>query len=42
MVWARGVAVVHCRNGGLEVVNFDPRTLQIRPTHVGVDIINVS
>jgi hypothetical protein len=30
MDWARGVAVVQLPNGGLEVVNFDPRTLQIK------------
>lgn len=30
MDWARGVAVVQLPNGGLEVVNFDPKTLQIK------------
>ena len=30
MDWARGVAVVQVPNGNLEVVNFDPRTLQIK------------
>jgi hypothetical protein len=30
MDWAKGVAVVRLPNGNLEVVNFDPRTLQIR------------
>jgi hypothetical protein len=29
MDWAKGVAVVQLPNGGLEIVNFDPRTLQI-------------
>lgn len=30
MDWSKGVAVVRLPNGNLEVVNFDPRTLQIR------------
>jgi hypothetical protein len=30
MDWARGVAVVKTPSGSLEVVNFDPRTLQIK------------
>jgi hypothetical protein len=30
MDWARGVAVVQVPNGNLEVVNFDPQTLQIK------------
>jgi hypothetical protein len=30
MDWMKGVAVVQLPNGGLEVVNFDPRTLQIK------------
>ena len=30
MDWARGVAVVQLPSGGLEVVTFDPRTLQIK------------
>lgn len=30
MDWAKGVAVVRLLNGSLEVVNFDPRTLQIK------------
>jgi len=28
--WSKGVAVVRLPNGGLEVVNFDPKTLQIK------------
>ena len=28
--WNKGVAVVQLPNGNLEVVNFDPRTLQIK------------
>ena len=30
MDWAKGVAVVQLPNGGMAVVHFDPRTLQIK------------
>ncbi len=30
MDWSKGVAVVRLPNGGMDVVNFDPQTLQIR------------
>jgi hypothetical protein len=30
MDWAKGVAVLQLPNGNLEVVNFEPRTLEIK------------
>ena len=30
MDWAKGVAVVPLPGSGIEVVNFDPKTLQIK------------